>query len=261
MQLEGRTAIITGAPRGIGRAIAERYAREGARVAITDVNEAGANAVARDLGAGCFGVPLDVTRQDSIDAAMAAVVERTGRLDILVNNAGIFDMAPTLEITRESYRRVYAVNVEGSLFTLQAAARQMIAQGRNQRGVAGKIINFASQAGRRGEALVAIYCSSKAAIISLTQSTGLDLIRHGINVNAIAPGVVDNEHWDDVDARFARYEKLQPGEKKRAVGAAVPFGRMARPDEIAGMAVFLASDDADYIVAQTYNVDGGNWMS
>lgn len=261
MQLEGRTAIITGAARGIGRAIAERYAREGARVAISDVNEAGANAVARDIGGGCFGVHLDVTKQDSIDAAMRTVVERTGRLDILVNNAGIFDMAPTLEITRESYRRVYAVNVEGSLFTLQAAARQMIAQGRNGRGVAGKIINFASQAGRRGEALVAIYCSSKAAIISLTQSAGLDLIRHGINVNAIAPGVVDNEHWDDVDARFARYEKLQPGEKKRAVGAAVPFGRMARPDEIAGMALFLASDDADYVVAQTYNIDGGNWMS
>ena len=261
MQLEGRTAIITGAARGIGRAIAERYAREGAQVAITDMNEAGANQAAGDIGAGCFGLHLDVTRQDSIDAAMHAVIERTGRLDILVNNAGIFDMAPTLEITRESYGRVYAVNVEGSLFTLQAAARQMIAQGRNGRGVAGKIINFASQAGRRGEALVAIYCSSKAAIISLTQSTGLDLIRHGINVNAIAPGVVDNEHWDDVDARFARYEKLQPGEKKRAVAAAVPFGRMARPDEIAGMAVFLASDDADYVVAQTYNVDGGNWMS
>ena len=261
MRLEGRTALITGAARGIGRAIAERYALEGARVAVSDMNEAGADEVARGLGGGCFGLHLDVTRQDSIDAAMRAVVERTGRLDILVNNAGIFDMAPTLEITRESYRRVYAVNVEGSLFTLQAAARQMIAQGRNERGVAGKIINFASQAGRRGEALVAIYCSSKAAIISLTQSAGLDLIRHGINVNAIAPGVVDNEHWDDVDARFARYEKLQPGEKKRAVGAAVPFGRMARPDEIAGMAVFLAGDDADYIVAQTYNVDGGNWMS
>lgn len=148
------------------------------------------------------------------------------------------------------------MNVEGLLFTTQAAARQMIAQGGG-----GRIINFASQAGRRGEALVAVYCSSKAAVISLTQSAGLDLIKHGINVNAIAPGVVDNEHWDDVDARFARYEGLQPGEKKRAVAAAVPFGRMARPDEIAGLAVFLAGPDAGYIVAQTYNIDGGNWMS
>ena len=108
---------------------------------------------------------------------------------------------------------------------------------------------------------MAIYCATKAAVISMTQSTGLELIKHGINVNAIAPGVVDNEHWDGVDALFAKYEGLQPGEKKRQVGAAVPFGRMARPDEIAGLAVFLASPDADYIVAQTYNIDGGNWMS
>ena len=147
------------------------------------------------------------------------------------------------------------------LFTLQAAAKQMIAQGRAGGECAGKIINFASQAGRRGEPLVAIYCSSKAAVISLTQSTGLDLIKYGINVNAIAPGVVDNEHWDHVDASFAKYENLKPGEKKRLVAASVPFGRMARPDEIAGLAVFLASSDADYIVSQTYNIDGGNWMS
>ena len=254
--LEGKVALVTGAARGIGLAIAQRYAAEGAHVAVTDLNEAGAAQAAAAIGGDAFGLHLDVTRQDSIDAAVAAVAARCGRLDILVNNAGIFDMAPIAEITRESYRRVYAVNVEGLLFTLQAAAKQMIAQGSG-----GRIINFASQAGRRGEALVAVYCSSKAAVISLTQSAGLDLIRHGINVNAIAPGVVDNEHWDDVDARFARYEGLQPGEKKRTVGAAVPLGRMARPDEIAGMAVFLAGPDSGYVVAQTYNVDGGNWMS
>jgi len=120
---------------------------------------------------------------------------------------------------------------------------------------------MASQAGRRGEALVAVYCATKAAIISLTQSAGLDLIRHKINVNAIAPGVVDGEHWDGVDALFARYENLPLGEKKRRVGEAVPFGRMGTAQDLIGMAVFLASPDADYIVAQTYNVDGGNWMS
>ena len=254
--LGGKVAVITGAARGIGRAIAERYVREGARVVIADLNATGAQEAAAAIGGDCAGLALDVTRQDSIDAMVAAVVARLGRIDILVNNAGVFDMAPTVEITRESLRRVYAVNVEGLLFTLQAVARQMIAQGGG-----GRIVNLASQAGRRGEPLVAVYCSSKAAVISLTQSTGLDLIRHGINVNAIAPGVVDNEHWDHVDASFARYENLQPGEKKRRVGAAVPLGRMARPDEIAGMAVFLASADAGYIVAQTYNVDGGNWMS
>ncbi|CAA9235725.1 MAG: Sorbitol dehydrogenase [uncultured Craurococcus sp.] len=256
MMLRGQSALVTGAARGIGRAIAERYVREGARVMIGDLNAEAAAAAAQAIGEGARSLHLDVTRQDSIDAAIAGTVAAFGRLDILVNNAGIFDLAPIVEITRESYARVYAVNVEGLLFTLQAAAKQMIAQGNG-----GKIINFASQAGRRGEALVAVYCSSKAAVISLTQSAGLDLIRHGINVNAIAPGVVDNEHWEDVDRRFARYEGLPPGEKKRQVGAAVPIGRMARPEEIGGLAAFLASADADYIVAQTYNIDGGNWMS
>jgi D-sorbitol dehydrogenase (acceptor) len=256
MMLRGQSALVTGAARGIGRAIAERYVREGARVMIGDLNAEAAAATAQAIGEGARSLHLDVTRQDSIDAAIAGTVAAFGRLDILVNNAGIFDLAPIVEITRESYARVYAVNVEGLLFTLQAAAKQMIAQGNG-----GKIINFASQAGRRGEALVAVYCSSKAAVISLTQSAGLDLIRHRINVNAIAPGVIDNEHWDDVDRRFARYEGLPPGEKKRQVGAAVPIGRMARPEEIGGLATFLASADADYIVAQTYNIDGGNWMS
>lgn len=120
---------------------------------------------------------------------------------------------------------------------------------------------MASQAGRRGETLVAVYCATKAAVISLTQSAGLNLIKHGINVNAIAPGVVDGEHWDGVDTFFAKYENKASGQKKREVGANVPFGRMGRPDDLAGMAVFLASDEADYIVAQTYNVDGGQWMS
>ena len=256
MQLEGKVAVVTGAARGIGRAIAERYAKEGAKVVIADLNEKGAQEVATGIGRHAVGVQFDVTHQDSIDALVARTVAEFGSLDILVNNAGIFTLAPIIEIKREDYRKVFAVNVEGLLFTLQAAAKQMIAQGNG-----GKIINFASQAGRRGEALVAVYCSSKAAVISLTQSAGLDLIKHRINVNAIAPGVVDNEHWEHVDAMFAKYEGLQPGEKKRVVGASVPFGRMARPDELGGLATFLASPDADYIVAQCYNIDGGNWMS
>jgi galactitol 2-dehydrogenase len=256
MKLQNKVAIITGAARGIGKAIAERYVKEGAKVVVADLNEDGAKTVASALGPNAVGIKLDVTDQASIERAVADCVSQFGGIDILVNNGGLFDLAPIVEITRESYRRVYAVNVEGLLFTMQAVAKQMIKQGRG-----GKIINFASQAGRRGEALVAVYCSSKAAVISFTQSAGLDLIKHRINVNGIAPGVVDNEHWEHVDAMFAKYENLKPGEKKRMVGAAVPYGRMARPDEIGGLATFLASDDADYIVAQTYNIDGGNWMS
>ena len=152
--------------------------------------------------------------------------------------------------------RFSRVNVKGLFFTLQAVAKRMIARGHG-----GKIINMASQAGRRGEALVAIYCASKAAVISLTQSAGLDLIKHRINVNGIAPGVVDTPMWDEVDALFAKYEHRPIGEKKRLVGEAVPFGRMGVPDDHVGAAVFLASADSDYVVAQTLNVDGGNWMS
>ncbi len=256
MKLAGKIAVVTGGARGIGRAIAERYAAEGARVAVADRLAEEAKSTAAAIGHGAFGIGVDVTSQDEIDAMVAAIVAEAGGIDILVNNAALFDLAPILEITRESYRRIFAVNVEGLLFTLQAVARQMVTQGRG-----GRIINFASQAGRRGEALVGVYCASKAAVISLTQSAGLDLIRHRINVNAIAPGVVDTPMWDAVDALFAKYEHLPLGEKKRQVGRAVPYGRMGTPADLTGMAVFLASADAEYIVAQTYNVDGGNWMS
>jgi NAD(P)-dependent dehydrogenase (short-subunit alcohol dehydrogenase family) len=255
-RLTGSSALITGSARGIGRGFAERYIAEGAAVAIADINLEAAQATAAELGDRAYAVHLDVTDQASIDTAMAAVVDKAGKLDILINNAALFDAAETVDITRASYDRLYAVNVAGTLFTMQAAAKQMIAQGHG-----GKIINMASQAGRRGEALVLVYCSTKAAVISMTQSAGLNLIRHGINVNAIAPGVVDGDHWDHVDSMFARLEDKPLGQKKAEVAAGVPAGRFAVPSDLTGMAVFLASSDADYIVSQTYNVDGGQWMS
>ncbi|RWL97432.1 MAG: L-iditol 2-dehydrogenase [Mesorhizobium sp.] len=256
MRLKGKSALITGSARGIGRAFAEAYAREGATVAIADINLEAAEASAKAIGSAAYAVQLDVTDQSSIEAAVKAVEARAGGLDILINNAALFDLAPIVEISRASYDRLFSVNVAGTLFMLQAAARSMIARGKG-----GRIINMASQAGRRGEPLVAVYCATKAAVISLTQSAGLDLIKHRINVNAIAPGVVDGEHWDHVDALFAKYENRPKGEKKRLVGESVPYGRMGRAEDLTGMAVFLASDEAEYIVAQTYNVDGGQWMS
>ncbi len=255
-RLAGKTALITGAARGIGCHFAQTYASEGARVAIADIDIERARRVATDIGDAAIAIEMDVTSQDSIDAAMAATVNAFDGIDILINNAAVFTAAPIADITRADYQQLFEINVAGTLFTMQAVARHMI-----DRGKGGKIINMASQAGRRGEPLVAVYCATKAAVISLTQSAGLNLIGHGINVNAIAPGVVDGEHWDGVDAFFAKYENKAPGQKKREVGANVPFGRMGRPDDLAGMAVFLASDEADYIVAQTYNVDGGQWMS
>lgn len=255
-RLQGKSALITGSARGIGRAFAEAYVREGATVAIADINLERATETADAIGPSAYAVEMDVTQQASIDRAIEAVEQKTGGLDILINNAALFDLAPIVDITRDSYERLFSINVAGTLFTLQAAARSMI-----RRGQGGKIINMASQAGRRGEGLVGVYCATKAAVISLTQSAGLDLIKHGINVNAIAPGVVDGEHWDGVDAHFAKYENRPRGEKKRLVGEAVPFGRMGRAEDLTGMAIFLATPDAEYIVAQTYNVDGGNWMS
>ncbi|TYB81079.1 L-iditol 2-dehydrogenase [Maritimibacter fusiformis] len=255
-RLKDKSALITGSARGIGRGFAERFIAEGASVAIADINLEAAEATAKELGPHAYAVHLDVTDQTSIDAAIVSVVDRAGKLDILINNAALFDAAETVDITRTSYDKLYAVNVAGTLFTMQAAAKQMIAQGHG-----GKIINMASQAGRRGEPLVLVYCSTKAAVISMTQSAGLNLIKHGINVNAIAPGVVDGEHWEHVDSMFARLEGKKPGQKKAEVAAGVPAGRFAVPADLTGMAVFLASSEADYILSQTYNVDGGQWMS
>jgi D-sorbitol dehydrogenase (acceptor) len=255
-RLAGKTALITGAARGIGCHFAQAYVNEGARVAMADIDTERAGKAAAEIGDAAMAIEMDVTNQDSIEAAVATVTDEFDGIDILINNAAIFTAAPITEITRADYDKVFEINVAGTMFTMQAVAKQMI-----DRGKGGKIINMASQAGRRGEPLVAVYCATKAAVISLTQSAGLNLIQHGINVNAIAPGVVDGEHWDGVDAFFAKHENKAPGQKKREVGAGVPFGRMGRPEDLAGMAVFLASDEANYIVAQTYNVDGGQWMS
>ncbi len=255
-RLAGKSALITGAARGIGLGFAERFIAEGARVAIGDIDLDAAEEAASRLGEDAYAVRLDVSDQDSIDQAIEAVVANASKLDILINNAALFDAAETVDITRASYDKLYAVNVSGTLFMMQAAAKQMISQGHG-----GKIINMASQAGRRGESLVLVYCSTKAAVISMTQSAGLNLIKHGINVNAIAPGVVDGEHWVRVDAMFAKLEGKKPGEKKAEVEAGVPAGRFAVPQDLTGMAVFLASSESDYIVSQTYNVDGGQWMS
>ena len=254
-RLEGKRAVITGGARGIGAAFARAYVTEGATVVILDIDRERAEATARDIGPACTAHALDVTDVAAIDEAVASIAA-DGPIDVLVNNAALFDLAPVHEVTQESYERLFAVNVRGPLFLMRAVSRVMI-----ERGTRGRIINMASQAGRRGEALVAVYCATKAAVISLTQSAGLALIRHGINVNAIAPGVVDGEHWDGVDAHFARAEGLAPGDKKREVGRAVPYGRMGTPEDLVGMAVFLAGPESEYVVAQCFNVDGGNWMS
>jgi D-sorbitol dehydrogenase (acceptor) len=257
--LSGQHALITGAGGGIGLAIAKAYAEAGASCSVADLGAAPSAALQSlmaEHGERLHYIGADVAQRASIARMVASATERFGAITTLVNNAAVFDLAPLLESDEASYQRIFDVNVKGMFFTMQAVLAQMV-----ERGVKGCVINLASQAGRRGEALVSHYCASKAAVISYTQSAALAMAPHGIRVNGISPGVIDTPMWGQVDALFARHEGLRPGEKKIAVGKAVPLGRMGVPDDIAGAAVFLASPAAAYITAQTLNVDGGNVMS
>ena len=255
MRFNDKTVLITGGTGGIGVAAARRFAAEGARVAIADIAADRATAIAAELPHAA-GFRVDVTDAASIRALVSDVAARLGPIDVLLNNAGMWDMEPLLEVTEEHYDRLFAVNVRGFFFTLQAVARHMIETGRR-----GVIVNTASQAGRRGEAASSIYAATKATVISLSQSAALALVDQGIRVNAIAPGVVDTPMWAKVDAFYAAQHGLRPGEKTEQVRAGIPFGRLANPDEVAAAALFLASDDAGYIIGQTLNVDGGNVLS
>lgn len=187
MKLNDKVAVVTGGARGIGLAIVERYLAEGAKVVVADIDRDAVDAAVAHLQQSSgdadrvLGVRLDVCDPASVAALIEETRRHLGGIDILVNNAAVFDMAPVLEVTEASYDKQFGVNVKGAFFTLQAVARAMV-----ERGQGGKIINMASQAGRRGEPLVSMYCASKAAVISLTQSCGLALIEHGINVNGIA---------------------------------------------------------------------------
>lgn len=255
-RLDSKVALVTGGARGIGRAICEAYIAEGAKVAVADRLSEDAEKTAAALGDNAIALTMDVTDLASIQRGVEAVETAFGGIDILVNNAGVFNMGRIEDVTVEDYRRQYDVNVGGTIFAIQAVVPSM-----KKRGKGGAIINFSSQAGRRGEANVVLYCSTKAAVISVTQSLALELARDKIRVNAIAPGVIDTPMWDVVDGLFAKYENKPVGQKKREVGEAVPLGYMGKPDDVAGPCVFLASDDARYVTAQTINVDGGNWMS
>lgn len=259
MRLKNKVAIVTGGAQGMGRAICLRYAEEGARVIVADLNLVGAEGTAREIegiGGEATGVAVDVRDQAQVRRMINTAVERFGGLDILVNNAGVGKIIPFLETTEADWDFMFDINCKGLLWCSQVAARQMIEQGNG-----GKIINLASQAGRRGEALVLAYCASKACVISMTQSTALALAPHKINVNAIAPGIVDTPFWDEVDKQFAKLLDMEIGEPKRTFIQSIPLGRIEQPEDITGAAVFLASADSDYMTQQTLNVDGGNWPS
>lgn len=259
MNLEGQVAIVTGGAQGMGRAISLRLAREGASVVVADIQQQGAQKVVDEIkstGGHAYALVVDVRKQDQVQAMVDTAVREFGGLDILVNNAGVGKIIPFFETTEQDWDFMFNINCKGLLWASQAAARVMIAQGRG-----GKIINLASQAGRRGEALVLAYCASKACVISMTQSMALALAPHKINVNAVAPGIVDTPFWDEVDRQFAKLLNMEVGEPKRTFTKTIPLGRIEQPEDVAGVVAFLASPDADYVTQQCWNVDGGNWPS
>jgi NAD(P)-dependent dehydrogenase (short-subunit alcohol dehydrogenase family) len=253
MNLQGKVAAVTGGAVGIGRGIALKLAREGASVAISDIDEAGAraaaNEIAEETGARMLGMGCDVLKKAEIDAFVAATAEKFGRFDIMVANAGIAIGVRALDTTEEQWDRTMAVNGRGVMLSNQAAARQMILEGHG-----GSIVNLASIAALNGVSpTLMAYCASKGAVMQLTKCFALDLAADGIRVNSIAPGLVDTAIWGKM---FDQPEILERGMRQSMAGS-VPLQRMATPDDIAKMAAFLASDESDYITGQIFVVDGG----
>jgi acetoin reductase-like protein len=258
LRLSNKIALVTGGGQGIGRAISLRLAEEGAHVAIADLNLEAAQSVAKEverLGRKAYPLQVDVRDQEVVRESVNKVVEEFGTIDILVNNAGVGIFNPIFDIDEKELDLQYEVNVKGLFFAMQAAAEHMVKKN------SGKIVNLASQAGRRGEAMALSYCMSKAAVISMTQSAALALAPNKINVNAVAPGIVDTPFWVEVDKKFAKILDLPIGEHKRRAVESIPLGRIEQPEDVAKAVAFLASDDADYITGQTLNVDGGNVTS
>ncbi|HET7560609.1 MAG TPA: glucose 1-dehydrogenase [Limnochordia bacterium] len=246
MRLKGKVALVTGAGRGIGRAIAERYAREGAAVLVADVDAAAAaEAVAGIVAAGgqAEACALDVRNKAEVERAIDVVEARFGPLDILVANAGICELTPFLEIEEEAWDRHLDINLKGVFLCGQAAARRMAAGGRG-----GRIINMSSVNGLAGEADQAHYNASKGGVTLLTMSMALDLAAYGINVNAIAPGFIAT--------RLTRATVESPTAGP-AYARKIPLGRLGQPQDLTGAAVFLASDDAAYVTGHVLVVDGG----
>jgi meso-butanediol dehydrogenase / (S,S)-butanediol dehydrogenase / diacetyl reductase len=256
--LDGKVALITGAGRGIGRAIAMRLAREGCDLALSDLNaetaEGGA-AEARSLGRRAVGIAGDVTRSDQVDAMVRRTLAELGRIDVLVNNAGIQIVVPMLELSEQQWDDLFDVNLKSYWLCARAVAPHMI-----ERGQGGKIINAASRAGKTPSKLspTGAYATTKHAVIGFTRALAFELAPHRINVNCYCPGVVDTPMWDLIDREVARRTGVAPGETKAKAVAEIPLGRIEQPEDVANLVAFLASAESDYMTGQAINITGGS---
>jgi 2-hydroxycyclohexanecarboxyl-CoA dehydrogenase len=246
-RLSERVVLVTGAARGIGRGIAAKCAAEGATVAVTDVDEVGAAAAAKEIGDAAFPVHLDVTSRQSVGQAVATVLERTGRIDVLVNNAGWDKAAPFLDSTPADWDRVLAISLLGPINVTHAVLPAMVSR------KAGSVVNIASDAGRVGSSSEAVYSAAKGGVIAFTKTIAREMARHGINANCVCPGPAATDLFEEVTAGN---EKLREG-----LIRAIPFRRLAEPADVANMVAFLASAEASYVTGQTVSVSGGLTMA
>jgi 3-oxoacyl-[acyl-carrier protein] reductase len=240
MRLSGKVALITGGARGIGRATAELFLKEGARVAIVDVDESEVVQVAGELGDAALGLSMDVTSQASVQLAVEKILERFGQIDVLVNNAGIIRDAQLAKMQEADFDAVISVNLKGVYNTTQVVARHMVERGK------GVILNASSVVALYGNFGQTNYVASKAAVIGMTRTWSRELGRKGVRVNAVAPGFVRTRMTEGI-----------PDKVMEQLGAKVPLGRMGEPIEIAHAYLFLASDEASYINGHVLSVDGG----
>ncbi|WP_328350809.1 acetoin reductase [Mycobacterium sp. NBC_00419] len=255
MTLEGKVALVTGAARGIGRGIALRLARDGADIALVDLRTDGVESVAAEIaeiGGKATTFAADISDRDQVFAAVEHAAAALGGFDIMVNNAGIALVGSIAEVTPEEMARVWAINVNGVLFGIQAAAAKFKELGRP-----GKIINASSIAGHDGFAMLGVYSASKFAVRALTQAAAKEHAADGITVNAYCPGVVGTDMWVEIDKRFAELTGAAEGETYQKFVGGIALGRAETPDDVAGFVSYLAGPDADYMTGQAGLIDGG----